>query len=260
MLIKPPPYEELIERHGLSVIAKGGDLVLTPDGDLAMTSDGDLQFGSTAHNGMFRLASAWRYNSPTMRLMFDTVRELRDAHSAREREVNDALTPVLWNGRPLETDYSAYHAANDALGAGTLGRGALAGSLMLVTASLLDRFRKDVGPTDPEWDATPPLQGAYSVGQSVIAAANSFRHMDEWRRSSVAGAFRKQQSNSITVLVGALGLTSATGLFGDINPSERLISQIAETDFEQFEGAVLRYANGVAAQVEIRSKPPRAPA
>ena len=255
MLPQPSTYSSLIKRHGLSVIAKGGDLVLTPDGDLAMTNDGDLQLGGTAHNAMFRLTEAWRLNSPALHLMFGAVRELRDQHNKFEMKVNDALTPVMWHDLPFEAEFSAYHEANDALGAATLGRGALAGSMMIVTASLLERFRVDLKPTAPEWLATPPLHGGHAVGPSAVAAANSFRHMDEWRRSSVAGSFTGQQTKSMEVLVGALGLEGRADLFGDINPCERLIFQLGPQAFEQYEGAVLKYANTVAAQVEAWNPP-----
>lgn len=84
------------------------------------------------------------------------------------------------------------------------------------------------------------LYGGHSVGQGVIAAANSFRHMDEWRRSRNADGFTKQQLNSITVLTAALGLDGPLDFFGDINPSERLMHLLGKDNFDQFEGVVLR--------------------
>jgi hypothetical protein len=256
MLTKPPTYSSLIKQHGLSVIAKGGDLVLTPDGDLMKTDDGDAQLGSIAQNGMFRLTQAWRLNSPSMRLMFDAVCELRDRHEALEKKANDALTPVLWNRRPFEAEVSAFHIANDELGAATLGRGALAGSLMVVTAALLLRFKHDVEPIGAEWQNTPPLTNAVSIGQMITAAANSFRHHDEWVRARFTNSFSTQQHRSLQPLMQALGLLGPDDLFGDVNASERIALLLGEQDFEQFEGTVLRYANAVAAKVEARSSPP----
>lgn len=258
MLTQPPTYSSLIKRHGLSVIAKGGDLVLTPEGDFAFTKDGDLQNGSVAHNGMFRLTEAWRLNAPSLRMMYDTVRELRTAQPDLENEVEAALGTFRWpeQSEGFEAEISAYHTVNDELGAATLGRGALAGSLMVVTAALLLRFKHDVEPTDAEWQNTPPLTNAVSIGQMITAAANSFRHHDEWVRARFTNNFSAQQRRSLQPLVQALDLLGPNPLFGDVNASERIALLLGEQDFEQFEGAVLKYANAVAAQVEARSSPP----
>src|SRR4051812_31471393 len=115
MLTQPPTYSSLIERHGLSVVAKGGDFVLTPDGYFALTKDGDVQNGSIAHNAMFRLTEAWRLNAPSLRLMYDTVRELRAAQPDLENEVEAALGTFWWpeQSEGFEAEIFAYHTVND---------------------------------------------------------------------------------------------------------------------------------------------------
>ncbi|QEE37604.1 MULTISPECIES: hypothetical protein [unclassified Methylobacterium] len=257
MLTKPPLYGDLIERHGLSVIAEGGDLVLTPDGDIAITKSGGALFGSVAHNAMFRLTEAWRLNSPSLRLMYEAVRELRGQHTALEDEVEMAATVFGFSGpEPFSAEVSAFHTANDAFGAALLGRGALAGSLMVVTSSLLSRFKSDVEPTAAEWKDTGPFENGVSVGRLIIAAANGFRHHDEWIETRVAGAFTANQRRSIDPLVQALNLVGPDDLFDDVNACERVIVLLGDQGFEQFEGAVLKYANAVAALVEARSPPP----
>lgn len=257
MLAKPPLYSELIERHGLSVIAKGGDLVLTPDGDIATTKSGGALFGSVAHNAMFRLTEGWRLNSPSLRLMYEAVRELRGQHGALEDEVEMAATLFGFSGpEPFSAEVSAFHTANDAFGAALLGRGALAGSLMVVTSSLLARFKNDAEPTPAEWKNTGPLVNGVSVGRFIVAAANSFRHHDEWIEARVAGSFSAYQRRSIDPLVQALNLLGPDDLFGDVNACERATVLLGEQDFKQFEAAVLRYANAVAAQIEARSPAP----
>ena len=127
---------------------------------------------------------------------------------------------------------------------------------MVVTAALLLRFKHDVEPTDAEWQNTSPLTNAVSIGQMITAAANSFRHHDEWVRARFTNSFTTQQRRSLLPLVQALGLLGPDPLFRDVNASERITVLLAEQDFEQFEGSVLRYANAVAAKVEARSSPP----
>jgi len=182
-LIDPDSYDDIIYRYGLTALYNGVDLQIE-NGDLALTKDGDLRLGAIPYNAMFRLVQAWRYNASVMRLMFDTIYELRNAKPGLEERLEEILSRGPKKGHFLpSTDVPLYHAANDAIGATEVSRSALAGSLMIVVGSLLGRFKDDLNVSSANWNAGTPSYAAHSFGQVVMAAANSFRHADEWKKA-----------------------------------------------------------------------------
>jgi DNA methylase len=146
-LIDPDSYDDVIFRYGLTALYNGGDLQIE-NVDLALTKDGDLRLGAIPYNAMFRLVQSWRYNAPAMRLMFDTIYELRNAKPELEQNLEEILSrgPALGRFLP-STDVPLYHAANDAIGATEVSRSALAGSLIIVVGSLLGREELRSHPT-----------------------------------------------------------------------------------------------------------------
>ena len=90
-LIDSDSYDDVIFRYGLTALYNGGDLQIE-NVDLALTKDGDLRLGAIPYNAMFRLVQSWRYNAPAMRLMFDTIYELRNAKPELEQNLEEILS------------------------------------------------------------------------------------------------------------------------------------------------------------------------
>ncbi|WP_146030137.1 hypothetical protein [Methylocella silvestris] len=251
-MIDPDPYEDVILRYELTALFLLGDLRLA-NGDLALTKDGDLQIGSPSYNAMFRLVQAWRLNAPAMRLMFDTVHELRRTKPEREKELDAIFGRGPANGRFLESDdVSLYHMVNDAIGALEVSREALAGSLMIVISSLLDRFRNDLDASLKRWNLGNPSFGGYSAGQVVTAAANSFRHADEWKKAQFSKKdATKEQRRSMDVIRSARGLADGPQAYYASDISEAVLDLLSEGDFERLAKVILSFANGIAEEVKL---------
>jgi len=248
-LIAPDSYDDVIFRYGLTALYNGGDLQIE-NGDLALTKDGDLRLGAIPYNAMFRLVQSWRYNAPAMRLMFDTIYELRNAKPELEQNLEEILSRGPALGRFLPSrDVPLYHAANEAIGATKVSRSALAGSLIIVVGSLLGRFKDDLNVSAADWNAGTPNYAEHSFGQVVTAAANSFRHADEWKKALFAKNTDKQQ-RSMDVLKAALGLQAEHMLD---NSSEAVLDLIGNQNFDELARSALTFANGLALQAEARA-------
>jgi len=253
-LCDPDPYNDTVFRHELTALYGGGDLQVG-NGDLARTKDGALRLGSIPFNAMFRLVQFWRLNAPAMRLMFDTIRELRDTASKLEKKREEILSKGPAQGRFLDSnDVESYHTVNDAIGAGELSRSAMAGSLMIVLSSLLGRFKDDLDASPADWNAGSPKYANYSIGEIVGAAANSFRHEDEWTKALFAKKITKRQRLSMEVLRSALGWPIDSDTY--YPKCEAVLDLISGGDFDQLAKAILIFANGVALQAETRSVSP----
>ncbi len=252
-LIAPDSYDDVIFHYGLTALYNGGDLQIE-NGDLALTKDGDLRLGAIPYNAMFRLVQSWRYNAPARRLMFDTIYELRNAKPELEQNLEKILSrgPALGRFLP-STDVPLYHAANDAIGATEVTRSALAaGSLIIVVGSLLGRFKDDLNVSPADWNAGTPHYAKHSFGQVVTAAANSFRHADEWKKALFAKNTADKQQRSMDVLKTALGLQAEHALD---NSSEAVLDLIGTQNFDELAKSALTFANGLALQAEARAAP-----
>ena len=174
--MQPPTYDDVVQRYGLKILAKGADLVLTPKGGLATTKTGGAMLGSVEFSAMFRLVHGWRFNEPTLRFLFGRVFAIR--HRLRERTTT-----------------------GDEIAAHKLGAIAYAGAVVLVLDRLLQAFRDDMDGW-PEWHNSEPLIRGHSIGAILWASANNFRHNDEWLKKR--GHPTQQQLKSIRVLADAL--------------------------------------------------------
>jgi hypothetical protein len=253
VLSDPDSYDGVVFRYGLTALYRGGDLQLE-NGDLALTKDGDLRLGSVPYNAMFRLVQSWRFNAPAMRLMFDTVREMRSTRSKLEKNLEEILARGPARGRFLQsTDVPLYHAANDAIGAADVSRAALAGSLMIVLSSLLGRFKNDLDANWTDWNTGSPSYASCSVGQTIAAAANSFRHADEWIKVRFANKKTTEQQRSMDVLRSVLGLQSDSDPCYAPDTCEAVLELISGGDFDRLAKATLIFANGLVLQAETRT-------
>jgi hypothetical protein len=191
-------YEAIVLKHELSDILAGGDLHVTPDGNIAITPDGDLQFGNDRCNAVHRLVRRWCFNTRALETLLDlvTVDLLRQQNAIADRE---AIAGALFTHPKL---IRKSHALIAEIEAGEFGAAACAGAIMVVLSNLLVRYRSDLSTTNPKWEGIDPQFGGYSFGEVVVAAANNFRHHDEWARTRRPNP---KQKRSIDVIVGALG-------------------------------------------------------
>lgn len=193
-------YESIVARHRLGTILTGGDLQVTASGDIALTRDGDLKFGNDKCNAMHRLVQRWCFNVRVLETLLALVMEegqrKRQAESERE-----AVVGVVFAG-PAMTE--KFHVLGEEIGAGEFGGAACAGAIMVVLSNLLLRYKADLSATNPKWEGIAPQFSGYSFGEVVVAAANNFRHHDEWASIRAPNA---QQRKSIAVIEGALNYT-----------------------------------------------------
>jgi hypothetical protein len=195
-------YLEMLDRFGLHRLTKG-DLRLDGNGNWSVTRDGDFQFGDTATNAMFRFAQRWRPEQPALdellRSMLSTTQLLDELRSARDSGI----------GPSLSINPEAFHSDTESMGNYESGSAVYAGAICVVLNNLLLRFRKDLGlkKSDPLWRDTGPKTAGHSMGVVFQAAAENFRHYDEWAGTRVP---TDQQRESMEVLCAVLRLPLMT--------------------------------------------------
>ncbi len=116
---------------------------------------------------------------------------------------------------------------------------------MVVLNALLRREWADLNQPSG-WSTTGTLVAGHSFGSIVEAAANNFRHFDEWAASADATA---QQMKSMTVLAPLLGLTlNPTGkrhpIRGNVCPE--ILMVVSRGQFETLMDAFFAYARSLA--------------
>ena len=199
-MILVPTYEQEIETYAIRLLKAPGDLQLTANGDIAV-HDGDLKLGNDQYNAMFRLVQAWRFNSPTLQGLFNLATDSGKAQDRLTKE-QDELMSLLAATNWSRDSMKEYHSKNDEIGANEIGEGACAGALFIILSNLLLRFKSDLQVAQDRWVNCGPLMNGISVGSLVGAAANNFRHYDEWRRTSPP---TQQQLSSMNVIWQVIG-------------------------------------------------------
>lgn len=234
-----PSYDDVVEKYDIALLRAGGDFQLTTDGDIAV-HDGDLQLGDDQHNAMFRLVQAWRYNSPTLEGLFKLSIGSREAQQQLNDELGDVMSRLVASGWASGT-VSEYHSTNDLIGANEVGEAVCAGAFFVILNNMLMRFRYDSGATEDEWVKCEPLIYGASFGALVSAAANNFRHHDEWRRAVRPTA---QQRASMSLLSPALGLGAE--IIRE-NVCGKLLSALSGGEYEQLCSMVFEFAKNMTA-------------
>jgi hypothetical protein len=166
-LMNPPQYREIVERYNVDFLKTPGDLVAR-NNSIAITKRGDLMLNSDEYSALTTLVQYWRFNEPYLRTLFElgltTKRRL------------EALIKL----RDGSLDRFVNHERNDEISANTIGTASYAGAIVMVVSRLLLAFRDDLDATDQEWTQSGPKVEGCSIGAIVEAAANNFRHNDEW--------------------------------------------------------------------------------
>jgi hypothetical protein len=235
-----PRYLEIVERYNVTKLVGGGNFTLTPDDQLATTLDGDIKIGDDIHSALHRLVVGWQFNEPIIRTLLDIVESGR----GRGEDLQDRANGVALRLRdPGVVD--EWHDIEDEIGSTTFGSRACAGTVVVVLHALLDRELVDLG-RPKTWDASEPLYAGRSFGAIVRAAANNFRHADEWARNGVPD---DRQRTSITVLADVLDVPlSADGANHRFrhNVCPEVLQAIAPGGFEQLATSFFSFARNMA--------------
>ncbi|MGH7812419.1 MAG: hypothetical protein ACREQI_00245 [Candidatus Binataceae bacterium] len=232
-----PSYEDVVKTYGLEVLKPGGDLQITTTGGLERTSDGGLKFGDDRFNAMFRLVQRWRFNSPTLMVLFDS-----DVHARAQKQRSNEQRNRMNFAAQDANFVREFHALNDEIGASEFGCAAYAGAIMVVLSNLLLRFGNDLKATDEDWKKSDPLVGGYSVGSVIRAAANSFRHHDEWARTNPP---TPQQLPSIEVIASTLN-EPTTRIRSNACPE--VIQALSGGSYDQLNRNFFTFANNMVAR------------
>lgn len=241
MAFSVPTYESVVAKHALGPILAGGDLQLTPDGDIAATPDGDLKFGNDKCNAMHRLVQRWWFNARILETLFELVTQESQRMQQVDAERN-VIAGIVFTSREM---IEKFHILADEIGAREFGGAACAGAIMVVLSNMLQRYKDDLSATTPKWERIRPQYRGYSFGEVVVAAANNFRHQDEWARTRTPNP---QQQKSIAVIEAMLNYTVQSS--GFVVPWRRnacadLVSVIGGSDFATLEQGFFEFAKAM---------------
>lgn len=241
-----PGYDEIVDRNDIATLKAPGDLVVR-NGDIALSKRGDLLLNDDDYHALFRLVQIWRFNLPTIKVLFDSAIEAADKKQAAEVSLEGCFSaPTAGSPHPLfSIDYGAFHEANDRASANEVARGVYAGAIMIFLSKALQAFRADIEAKDAEWSVAGDQWAGCSVGQIVAASANNVRHNDEWATTNPPS---KTQLPSLQVLSAVLGEPLPTNgrphkLAREVSPETlRLISN---GSFEGLEKSVFGFAKAL---------------
>jgi hypothetical protein len=233
-------YEQVVDSYGICALRAPADLQLTASSDIAV-HDGDLKLGDDRYNAMFRLVQAWRFNSPMLEQLFTLVAESEQAKLRLLEEQEQSislLSATNWSGDVVKQ----YHSVGDQIGASELGGAACAGALFVMLNNVLSRFKNDLKISQGRWAAGGPLIKGVSVGSLVAAAANNFRHYDEWRR---AKKLSQKQLSSIRIISRALESDTITVRQ---NVCPRILHVMSEWRYVRLTEILFEFAKTVSAE------------
>lgn len=240
-----PTYDDVIAAYKLDILKPGGDLQLTASGDLDLTAYGDLKIGDDRVNAMRSLVDSWRFSAPTLIGLFKLVTDAQAAKRQFDDEMNNVASTLFDSSAPL----ARFHAIREEIGACAFGEMACAGAIMVMLQNLLMRFKNDLKATDADddWDKCSPLIEGCSFGSVVTAAANNFRHHDEWARRDPP---TEKQMKSIRVIAAVLKVP--IGKNGNGHPFRRnvcpeVVEALSDGNCEELNRKFFAFAKNMAA-------------
>lgn len=244
-----PSHEEIVTKFNLEILKSPGDLVLR-NGDIAMTKSGDLMLNNEHYSAMRRFVSAWRFNAPMLKSLFDLTMVVSSRSEDLKRSLNQGVDyrsdPSQKSFPPGSTAFERRFALNEEIAANMLGSESCAGAILLNLTSLLQALRDDINAPRLDWEGTTPLIHGHSVGVILVASSNYFRHWDEWRKTSPPTT---RQATSMVVLNAVLdsaGLKQRNHrLMGVEGICTKILDVLSDGDFERFSERVFAFANGL---------------
>lgn len=252
-----PAYDDVVTKYGLGILATPGDLSLD-NGGLAMTKDGDLKMGDTVYNGLFRLVQAWRYNVPHLRFLFESAEYMRVYRTGLDDKLNKAAEVrmagfdlLIFPGADSDAN-KAFWAVADEQGVAEYGRATYGGCLVLLLSNSLQRFKDDIDATAEEWAKAAPLFNGCSVGQVLVAAANGFRHEDEWAKTRTSTPKQKASQN---ILAKALAGHQHQSICRTPGRSAEILDLLSRGgDFDRLAANVFAFVHNVALRRRLSSE------
>jgi hypothetical protein len=138
--------------------------------------------------------------------------------------------------------------ANESRAIAHFGANTYAGCLLIALGNALLRFKDDIDAGDTWITASPAFNGL-SVGRIIVAAANGYRHEDEWSKAQSPDSRQKASQDVINgALAGRLiaaGQTAARCV--------EVVQLLSEGDYEALAKNVLSFAHNVAIAAHARS-------
>jgi hypothetical protein len=245
----PLPYDEVVERYSIEILEAPGDLVIR-NGDLALSKSRDLMLNNEVYHGLYRLVQAWRFTAPSLSVLFGLFLSSRRQGKSFEADLNN-LRPFAGSPFLNETQRESYHELRDKIGAAHLALQSYAGALILVLSGLLSALRDDLEAPKDEWRSAGPLVGGYSIGAIIEAAANNFRHEDEWMKTREPS---ERQLSSLRVLEAAFGkrFRDISGSRFSPNIAPKALELLSSGVFENINVGFFAFANDLAGRARVR--------
>ncbi|MDR3505270.1 MAG: hypothetical protein P4L52_03400 [Acidocella sp.] len=249
-----PGYNDLVTRNEIEILQKPGDAVIR-NNDFALTRWGDIMLIDEDYSAFFKLLETWRYNFPTLKVLFETsIDRIQHRKNLEVRLQSLFEEAAKKTPHPMASmDHEAYHRTNDEIGAAEIARGVYAGSIAIVLNNMLQAFRANIAATAEEWKKAAPLFDGCSVGQIVEASANNVRHAEEWQTARPPD---KRQLNSIQVLATVLNeplepVDGSRHQFGrEVSPET--LQLLSGGDFMVLEANLFRFAQNMLKQRQRR--------
>ena len=234
-------YEAFVLKYDLSEILADNDFRVTASGDIAMWA-GSPQQGDHRCNAMLRMLSRWFAYTRALETLLDLV----GVDDFRKHGAVSDLDAVAERAAYGE-DVDRYHALILEGQIGEFGAAACAGAVMVVLNNLFQQYKKDLHAETLNWDAIEPVFGGCSFGQIVVAAANNFRHYDEWARTG-RWELNERQKPSISVIERALDYTPLSDRLEPWrgNACADLVEIICGTNFPMLQDNFIQFARGAA--------------
>ena len=245
--------EDIIRAYHLTMLQARADWSPSENGDLLSMPDGDPQVGSLPYSSLNRLVDLWRFNEPHLHHLHHTVIEMNARYAELHRELDRiGATPRPTISNPWEGFEDFARAVRETTGEEALahfGSYTYAGCLLIVLSNMLQRFRADLD-WPGSWKVTEPIFNSFSVGSIVIAAANGFRHEDEWARTSELDGKQKASFDIITGCLAGRGMTMEPTLAR----CAEIVLLLSEGEFDTLAKNILQFAHNVALAEDARLK------
>ena len=241
----PLAYDEVIERYSVELLKVAGDLAIR-NHDIAVTKSGDLMLNDEVYSALYRLVQTWRFTAPSLATLFKLFAAARQREDDSEAELNN-LRPLAGSPFFARAQIEKYHEANDKVGAARLALQSYAGAIVLVLNGLLLALRDDLQCSQQDWQSAGSIIGGYPIGPFLEAAANNFRHVDEWTKTRKPN---HRQLASIRVLEAAFGkkFRDISGSRRNPNIAPEALELLADGEFENVSRKFFAFANDLAAR------------
>ncbi len=202
------------------------------------------------YSAMHRFVSAWRFNAPMLKSLFDLTMAVRSRTQDLKRRLDQVVeSPLDASAKAFPAEPTAFSrrlALNEEIAANMLGSESCAGAILLNLTGLLQALKDDIGTPRIDWESSAPLVHGFSVGVIFVAASNYFRHWDEWRKTSPPTT---RQAISMDVLNSVLDRTglkqSNHRLMGVEGVCTKILGVLSDGDFECLSERVFAFASNL---------------